>query len=83
MNENELLYHYQICINQIINENNFINTGFNQNQLIAESIMLNDNPLTPDNLSTYINWEYFENPSTGVGTWMNKGIIKFKSNFLY
>ena len=23
-NENELLYHYQICINQIINENNFM-----------------------------------------------------------
>lgn len=82
-NENELLYHYQICINQIINENNFMNTGFNQNQLIAESILLNDNPLNPDNLSNYINWEYFENPSTGVGTWMNKGIIKFKSNIFY
>ena len=79
LNENELLYHYQICINQIINENNFAN----QNQLIAESILLNDNPLNPDNLSTYINWEYFENPSTGVGIWMNKGIIQFKSNFLY
>lgn len=61
------------------NLNSFNNQGSGINNLIAESILLNDNPLTPDNLSNYINWEYFENPSTGVGTWLNKGIIKFKS----